>query len=109
MKECLRYPGLCIKSPRSILTALTTSFQKSGQHPGVNNEHSPFFGGMGDQDLSKQPLYYLTNSTLELGNNPLENQAHWLHTKICNVGLHPLRAKHSPSSGEPVLHEIPDL
>jgi hypothetical protein len=35
---------------------------------------------------------------------------HWLHTThICSVGQHPLRAKHSPNSGEPVLHENPDL
>jgi hypothetical protein len=87
---------------------LTVPFETSGQHPGVNNEHSPFFGGMGDQDFSKQPLYYLTGSILELGNNPLENQTHWLHKNICNVS-DPLRAKHSPNSGEPVLHEIPDL
>jgi hypothetical protein len=29
---------------------LTVTFETSGQHPGVNNKHTPFFVGMGYQD-----------------------------------------------------------
>jgi hypothetical protein len=95
---------------------LTTSFESLGQHPGVNTEHTPFFVEGGDQDFPKQSLYYLTDSILETVQQSVGNfTTYWSHKNTfaegsCNsVGLHPLRAKYSPNSGEPVLHESPDL
>ena len=95
---------------------MTTSFEFLGQHPGVNTEHTPFFVEGGDQRLSKQPLYYLTDSILESVQQSVGNlTTYWSHKNTfaegsCNgVGLHPLREKYIPNSGEPVLHESPDL
>jgi hypothetical protein len=54
---------------------LTTSLE-SGQHPGVNNKHTPFFVGIGYQDFPKQPLYYLTDSILKTVQQSVGNFIH---------------------------------
>jgi hypothetical protein len=64
MKECLEFQGR-FKTTRLTLTDLTVTFETSGQHPGVNNKHTPFLLEWGTKMDSKQPLNFLTDSTLE--------------------------------------------
>ncbi len=95
---------------------MTIYLALSGQHPGVNTEHTPSFVGGGDQTLPKQPLYYLSDSILDSVQHSVGNlTTYWSHNTIADgscksIGKDPVSAKYSSRSGDPnVLHEIPDL